>query len=55
VLDLCDPYTVVSDGLSFPLIYVSGTQLMTPERRKAVWAIYGMEKLKILLITVDLG
>jgi hypothetical protein len=27
---------------------------MTPERRKAVWAIYGMEKLKILLIAVDL-
>lgn len=26
----------------FVWVYISGTQLMTPERRKAVWAIYGM-------------
>lgn len=28
--------------LMFASVYLSGTQLMTPERRKAVWAIYGM-------------
>lgn len=29
------------------MFYVSGTQLMTPERRKAVWAIYGMISIHI--------
>jgi hypothetical protein len=31
----------VAAHVSFAWVYLSGTQLMTPERRKAVWAIYG--------------
>ena len=39
----------------FSSVYLSGTQLMTSERRKAVWAIYGTIYAVGLLISSDIA